>query len=228
MDVQMSLDAKLIKRLQKALSVVDEHGTLGPRLIDDARRLWGRARAFIDMGLVARETLETDALELAAYALQLPLTRARTLSTGRPTRSTLRERAEEAAEMLLSVAGDQTDEELLDRSTRLLQEMPHRSPMLDEAKLLADALTLEDFGVVGLIAQAVQAGRQGEGLLQIARGAQKREQYGFWEARLKDSFHFDAVREIAVRRLEQARQVASVLIDELQEDRAGNEKTRPI
>jgi hypothetical protein len=170
------------------------------------------------MGLVARETLETDALELAAYALQLPLRRARTLSTGKPTRSTLRERAEEAAEMLVSVAGADADEELLDRTTRLLQEMPHRSPMLDEAKLLADALTLEDFGIVGLMAQAAQAGRQGEGLLQVARSLQKREQYGFWEARLKDSFHFAVIRELAIKRLEQTRKVAALFIEQLAED----------
>ena len=216
----MSLDAKLLKRLQKALSVVDERGTVGPRLIDDARRLWDRARRFIAMGLVQRETIEMDALELACYALQLPQRRSKTLSTGRQARSTLRERTEESAELLVGLIGGDADESLLDRTTRVLHEMPHRSPVLDEAKLLADALNLEDFGLAGMIAIAIQAGRQGEGLTQIVRGIQKREQYGYWEARLKDGFHFDPVRHLAAQRLEESRKWAAALLAEVKENGA--------
>ena len=214
----MSLDAGSIKRLQKALSIVDEHGTVGPRLIDDARRLWSRSRRLIRMGLVPPETLELDAMELASYALQLPNRRGKTLPTGKPGRSTLRERAEEGAEMLVGIAGGDTDEGLLDRTTRVLHEMPHRSPVLDEAKILADALNLEDFGIVGIIAQAIQTARQGEGVTQLSKSMQKREQYGYWEARLKDGFHFEAVRQIAQTRLDRARKVVEALVAELEED----------
>jgi len=214
----MSLDAGSIKRLQKALSIVDEHGTVGPRLIDDARRLWSRSRRLIRMGLVPPETLELDAMELACYALQLPNRRGKTLPTGKPGRSTLRERAEEGAEMLVGIAGGDTEEGLLDRTTRVLHEMPHRSPVLDEAKILADALNLEDFGIVGIIAQAIQTARQGEGVMQLSKSMHKREQYGYWEARLKDGFHFEAVRQIAQARLDRARKVAEALIGELEED----------
>lgn len=214
----MSLDAKLLKRLQKALSIVDDHGTVGPRLMDDARRLWDRVRRFIAMGLVPREALEMDAMELAAYALQLPQRRGKTLSTGKPTRATLKERTEEAAELLVGLIGVEADEGLIDRTTRILHEMPHRSPMFDEAKLMADALNLDDFGLTGLMNQVLQAARQGEGLVQIARGAQKREQYGYWEVRLREGFHFEPVRELAVKRLEHARETVNRLIAELQED----------
>jgi hypothetical protein len=214
----MSLDAKLLKRLQKVLSVVDERGTVGPRLIDDARRLWDRARRFISMGLVPRESLEMDALELACYALQLPQRRGKTLSTGRQARATLRERTEESAELLVGLIAGDADESLLDRTTRVLHEMPHRTPVLDEAKLLADALNLEDFGLAGMIAIAIQAGRQGEGLSQIARGIQKREQYGYWEARIKDGFHFEQVRQLAVQRLEESRKWAAALLAEIKEN----------
>ncbi|HEX4796045.1 MAG TPA: hypothetical protein VH370_19815 [Humisphaera sp.] len=214
----MSLDAGSIKRLQKALSIVDEHGTVGPRLIDDARRLWSRSRRLIRMGLVPQDTLELDAMELACYALQLPNRRGKTLPTGKPGRSTLRERAEEGAEMLVGISGGDTDEGLLDRTTRVLHEMPHRSPVLDEAKILADALNLEDFGIVGIIAQAIQTARQGEGVNQLSKSMQKREQYGYWEARLKDGFHFEAVRQIAQARLDRARKVVEALVAELDED----------
>jgi hypothetical protein len=214
----MPLDAKLRQRLEEALGVVDDRGTAGPRLCDDAKRLWRRVERFIDMNLVGREGLDLDALELACHALQLPLRRSRTHPTGKHQRGTLRERAEEAAELLLGVAGGEADELLLDRAARLLHEMPHRSPMLDEARLLADAVNLDDFGAVGVALQVIQLARQGEGLLQLAEGCEARELYGYWEARLKDGFHFEAVRQIAVRRLENTRAVCGLLSAELRED----------
>ena len=216
MDANMGLDRKLQERLEQALAVVDEHGTTGPRLVDDAVRLWRRAQRFIALNLVA-EGVDVDALELACYAVQLPMRRGRVLPKGRAPRATLRERAEEAAELLLNVAPD-GDEQLLDRATRVLHEMPHRSPMLDEARLLADAVSLDDFGLIGLIGLTVQLVKQGDGVLQVADGMQKRDQYGYWEARLKDGFHFEPVRQIARRRLAAARQAATLLLAELRED----------
>lgn len=217
-DASMPLEAKLRQRLEQALSVVDDHGTAGPRLVDDAARLWKRVQRFVGMNLVA-EGLDLDALELACYAVHLPLRRQRTLPRGRAGKATLRERAEESAELLLSLPTD-AEEDLLDRTTRLLHEMPHRSPMFDEAKLLADAINLDDFGVTGLVQQVIQLARSGDGVLQVADGAEKREQYGYWQARLKDGFHFEPVRQIARRRLDNARHVALLLLQELREDQS--------
>lgn len=212
----MALDASLRERLEQVLTVVDEHGTTGPRLVDDAVRLWRRIGRFLGMNLVT-EGLDADALELACYAIQLPLRRSHTQAGGRPGRITLRERAEESAELLLNVVPD-ADETLLDRATRVLQEMPHRSPMVDEARLLADAINLDDFGVTGLVQQVILLARQGEGVLQLADGLEKREQYGYWDARLKDGFHFDPIRQIARRRLDNARHAALLLLTEIRED----------
>jgi hypothetical protein len=149
--------------------------------------------------------------------MQLPSRRGKTPGKA-ATRSTLRDRAEEAAELLVSIAGPDVDESLLDRATRILQEMPHRSPMLDEAKLLADAVNLEDFGAIGMMVQAIQIARAGEGVTQIAQGCDKREQYGYWDARLKDGFHFEAIRQIALRRLANTRQLCAMLAQELKQD----------
>ena len=55
-------------------------------------------------------------------------------------------------------------------------------------------------------------------MLQVAEGFEKREQYGYWDARLKDGFHFEPVREMAKRRLENARAAARLLLSETQED----------
>lgn len=213
----MPLETKIRDRLARAMETVDEQGTRGPRLTDDARRLWQRVRKFIAMDLAADPDL--SALELACYALQLPMRQAKPPSSGKLGRTNLRERAEQAAELLVSTLGEDADEALLDRATRLLQEAPHRPPIIEDARLLADAINLEDFGVTGLVMQMIQLSRQGDGLLQFIEGCDKREQYGYWEARLKDGFHFEPVRQIARRRLAHARQMASLLAEELKDER---------
>lgn len=219
-ELPMPLGIKLIQRLEKALAVVDEQGTKGPRLREEALRLWQRVQEFQKRGLLGGEA-DNEAMELACYALQLPLRQDKRLPTGKPARAGLRERAEEAAEMLVGLLDDVADESLLDRTTRMLHEMPHRSPVLDESKLLADAVNLDDFGVAGLVGQIIQLAHQGEGLAMLADGLSKREQYGYWDARLRDGFHFGPVRKMAEARLEHIRKFAQLLSTEITEDGAG-------
>src|SRR4051812_15888348 len=138
----MSLDAKLRRRLEQTLRIVDDHGTQGPRLVDDALRLWNRCQRFITMRLAGAEP-DLDALELACFALQLPVRQAKPPTAGKFGRTNLKDRAEQSAELLVSAFDSHVDENLLDRTARLLQEIPHRSPVPDEARLLADAVNLE-------------------------------------------------------------------------------------
>jgi hypothetical protein len=196
--------------------VVDDRDTRGPRLADDAVRLCQRIQKFASMHLVAEPDL--DALELACFAMQFPMRQAKPPTGGKFGRTNLRERAEQAAELLVTLLGEEIDESLLDRATRLLHETPQRSPMVEDARLLADAVNLEDFGVIGLILQTIQLARQGDGIKQVADGAEKRDQYGYWEARLKDGFHFEPIRQIARQRVDHARQVAAMLLEELNQD----------
>jgi hypothetical protein len=213
----MPLKANLRQRLLKVLSTMEDEGTLGPRLMGDAARLWKRIEKFKTMNLIGPE-MDEESLELACYALQLPSRQAGGVISGKLGRTNLRDRCEQAAELLVSLLGDDVDETLLDHTTRLLQEVPHRSPVLDEAKLLADALNLDDFGLTGLIVQTVQMALQGEGVGNLVEAMEKREQYGYWQARLKDGFHFEPIRAIARKRLETTRQVVKMLADELEQD----------
>ena len=212
----MPLDAKLRRRLEKALGAVDDRDTRGPRLVDDAQRLCQRIHKFIAMHLIADPDVE--ALELACYALQLPMRQPRPPTSAKLGRTNLKDRTEQAAELLVTLLDKDVDEGLLDRAARLLHETPHRSPVVEDARLLADAVNLEDFGVIGMVQQIIQLARQGDGVRQIADGAEKREQYGYWDARLKDGFHFEPIRQIARGRVEHARQVAALLAQELQDD----------
>ncbi|MGH7180089.1 MAG: hypothetical protein ACREJC_22115 [Tepidisphaeraceae bacterium] len=211
----MSLDGKVRRRLQQALAVVDEHGTTGPRLVQDAKRVWARVQKLIRMNVLATDP-DIEALELACHAMQLPQKQTR-MAIGKLGRTNLRQRAENAAEMLINVIGEDVDESLLDRTARLLHETPQKQPMLEEARLLADAINLDDFGSVGLLALAMQLSLLGDGPGELADACAKRDEYGYWEARLKDGFHFDVVRKMAQQRLQAAREVTRTLVDELSE-----------
>jgi hypothetical protein len=97
--------------------------------------------------------------------------------------------------------------------------VPQRNPGSNEAKLLADALNLDDFGVTGLVTRIIQLGVQGSGISQVVEAAEKREEYGYWEAPpSKTGFHFEPIRQLARRRLDRARQVHKLLSEELSGD----------
>ena len=215
-----SLDPQIKRRMEKALVVVDEHGTRGTRLLDDADRFCRRLKKFIAAGIVAPET-DSLPLELSCYALQLPLKSNMSTTPGRfggGGRTNLRERAESAAEMLVGLLSDMGHDALCEQTVAILNEVHQRHPSAELPMLLADALNLEDFGVIGLVNQIISISRQGAGVVQVAQGMEKREQYGYWDARLKEGFHFEPMRAIAKKRLDHARKVAGMLMNELRED----------
>jgi hypothetical protein len=210
----MPLDATLTKRMVRALSVLDERGTTGPRLVDDSARLWRRVKKLLSMELVPSQ-IDRDSLELACYALQLPFAYDKSHRNQQTLRTRLKDRATLAVEALPDIfVLTSSDNSLLERTMALLAQMPQRTPKISEAKILADAVNLDDFGVCGLIVQTIQLARQGEGMQQLIDGSEKRELYGYWDARLKDGFHFEQTRRIAQSRLENARAVTKMLTQE--------------
>ncbi len=214
----MPLNEMVRESLRQALNVVERHDVGSARLADDADRLWDRVQSFIAMNLVNPAGVQREALEIACLAVQLPLRQTKTPVTGKLGRTNLRDRAEHAAEMLIGLLQGKMDDAQLDSTARILHEMPQRQPVLDEAKLLADAINLDDFSVTGVINQAVQLGLQGSGVKQLIEGLEKRAQYGYWDARSKEGFHFEPVRQMARKRLEGVRHLAAQLQAEAEED----------
>jgi len=215
----MALDANLQHHLEALLLAGGDGAARPDRLVDDVRRLCARIQCFLAMHLLESEP-DCEALELACYALQLPARRMKALPAARLGPITLRERAEQAADMLPGAVGKHAGEGLLARSQKILRQIPLRSPALPESRLLADALNLDDFGVLGLVVQTMQLARQQAGISQLVDGIEKRRLYGYWEIRLKEGFHFDAVRQLARQRLVHAQATADLLLAELREDQA--------
>lgn len=211
----MALSRSLLRRLHVEVAappVVTAGGVSQPRLVDDAQRLWMRLAGWLDMGLVSDP--DTDALELSCWAVQLPWARG-DLPTGKFGTASMRDRAERAAELLVTDLADVIDEDLLDRSVRILQELHRRPPMIEDAKLLADAVNLDDFGVGGLVQQIGRLASAGDGLAALIDATRARSRYGYWTARLKDDFHFEHPRKLAEIRLASLLEVARMLEEEV-------------
>lgn len=212
----MGLDKHLEQLLQRALTPPGEAAARSSRLVDDAQRLCRRIRRFLALGLTPK-ALDLDALDLACYAIQLPLRQPKAASA-RIGQFPLRERCEQAIELLVALLASHGDGALLENAAHILRELPRKAPAVEEARVLADALNLDDFGMTGLLLQAMHVFKTEGTVGQVADGFEKRELYGYWDARLKDGFHFDPVREMARQRIERARQAAMLLKAELAED----------
>jgi len=213
----MELDDRLNRRFE-ALLARDESDLPTPRLLHDARRLAARARTLAPIAGAGQP--DFLAIDLACLALQLPIRTDAAFQVGKLGQINLRERCEQAAELLVSLMEPHIDADLLDRATRLLTELPQRATRNESARLLADTINLEDFGLTGLLGSAVIAASRGNGVDAIVEGHRKRDAYGYWDARLGDGFHFGPVREIARKRLSAARGVLKLLQDELRDDGA--------
>lgn len=97
----------------------------------------------------------------------------------------------------LSTAGDG---EWVGRVCRIISESDNRSTRLTEAMVLSDARNLEDMGMVGVIQDVRRCLLLGKGTSALLEGWKRKIDYRYWEARFKESFHFEGVRQLAERR----------------------------
>lgn len=83
---------------------------------------------------------------------------------------------------------------------RIIIESESRSAQLIEAQILSDARFLDEIGAVGLLHEFRRYFLQGKGAGALLDGWDRRVEYRYWDARLKEGFHFQTVRQIAQSR----------------------------
>jgi len=130
---------------------------------------------------------------------------------------------DDAAEL----AADQLKELLpaadLELLGKILREHRQRDTQLLEAKLLSDAVALEEFGLVGLWNTWRQFHAAGKTIEQFLKLCKAQHDYAYWESRLRDGFHFETTRRTAKERLGYMRGIYERLQQEqLGEDVGGN------
>ena len=109
---------------------------------------------------------------------------------------------------------DLVSAESLERATAAIESLDHRDIEPVEGQILADAESLDEFGVVSLWAAVRRGAFEGHAVEDFISRWQKKTEYHFWNARLSDAFRFQAVRALAKKRLERLEELMRELKDE--------------
>jgi hypothetical protein len=120
----------------------------------------------------------------------------------RPTTDIQRELA---ADWLEQQAGDVLPPGSLQRAIRAVRECGDRRTDLLECRILADADNLDNIGLQAMALMFRKFMAEGRAVVDLVAAWDRQEEYHYWQARIKECFHFPAVREIAERRYEALR-----------------------
>lgn len=88
----------------------------------------------------------------------------------------------------------------IDKIANIITESENRFSNRTESMILSDARNLDDFGTIGIVNEFRQHARNGRGISDVLGIWQRKIEYGYWQARLKESFRFESVRKIAEQR----------------------------
>ncbi|TWT45336.1 HD domain protein [Phycisphaerae bacterium RAS1] len=145
------------------------------------------------------------ALELAAlfhdagWALQFGQGRVdRWQLLNRPTSDVQRELG---AVVMLERVGDLVPSRTARLAAEAIRQCNDRGATLAEARVLADAESLDEIGLMYLLRQFRFYQADGRSIEQLLTTWQRQREYRYWDARLQDGFRSDAAREIARRRV---------------------------
>ena len=88
----------------------------------------------------------------------------------------------------------------IDKINKIVTESFNRFTDVTEAMILSDGRGLEDLGAAGLLGGLRGQLIGGKSVSNILESWKRKIEYGYWQARLEESFRFAAVRQIAERR----------------------------
>ena len=108
----------------------------------------------------------------------------------------------------------QLSEQKINKISGIILESGNKLTNLNEAKILSDAQNLDDMGIVGIFSLLRNSSLRGKGPLDVLRSWKKKIDYGYFQARLNESFHFESVKGIAEKRFEHTETFMSRLQDE--------------
>ena len=117
----------------------------------------------------------------------------------------------ESARIIAERLAGGVDPGKIDKINRIIAQAMDCHSNMTEAMILSDAMGLDDVGVAGIANSFYRNVSSGGGIGDAAAGWKRRLDYGYWDARLKESFRFDSVRAIAEQRHNLAKQFVDAL-----------------
>ena len=205
-------DLEQITRIaEKVLTSRDgQDGLGGSFLFDLACRLARNCEMIAQLQEVRRFQIDLDCLRIAAMFIDAGVIEsspkkgaARRNATGELTGRALRE----ASVAVVRRELDRTiDSGQCERICNIMVEAESAQTLIVEARILADARNLDEVGAVGLFNELRRGSLEGRGVGDMLRAWQRKSEYGYWSARLRQGFRFESVRRIAESRLGAAEQ----------------------
>jgi len=204
-------DLTVMKEIaEQVLTIPTRKGTPDRYLVDRAHRVLRHCGSLSQLSDVACFQIDRECLDVAALFRDAGFARYAC-------------QEDKAARMVLA---DLTDEDLRDFSAQLVQEMLEellnprqmervcsiiiesgkRETILVEAMILSDARNLDDMGAVGIFNDLRRYVVHGRGVSEAITSWNRKLEYNYWAARLRESFRFESVRNIARKRLDLAEQ----------------------
>lgn len=126
---------------------------------------------------------------------------------------------EQGAQMLIAACQDHLGNDTIKRAAEGIRGMFDRNADRIEAQILTEAETLEEFSIAALWPVIRRGAMEGKGVQAVIDNWERRKEYQFWSARLKDGFRFASVRALAKKRLAQLEH----LMEDLKEQHTGED-----
>jgi hypothetical protein len=110
---------------------------------------------------------------------------------------------EQSAVVLERRLGRLLPPQTLVRAAEAIRTLKDREIESIEGQVVTEADNLDEFGVLSLWTTIRRGTIEGKGVQAVVETWRRRKEYRYWDALLKDSFRFPAVRAVAQTRLEQ-------------------------
>jgi len=94
---------------------------------------------------------------------------------------------------------------------RIIIESGDHFTNMTEAMVLSDARNLDDMGLAGIFYEMRRYAIDGKTVSDVLRNWQRKTDYRYWQARIKESFRFESVRKLAQQRFSAAEYFMSQL-----------------
>ena len=92
----------------------------------------------------------------------------------------------------------------IEKINKIIIESSNKLTEMPEAGILSDARSLDDMGAVGIFNEFRRYVIHGKSVSEAIDNWQRKIDYRYWEAMLKESFRFESIRKIAGRRFHAA------------------------
>ena len=224
-------DLKLISSIAKqSLTIFTSAAEPDTCLWDRTERLVRNVKLICQMPEISKSGVQIDhlCLTVAAYFNYAGLAcHLRTENkTARMAISKISGNGELLVEYSAEVAAEKLDglisEEQIANVSRIIIESCDHFTKKIEAMILSDARNLDDMGAAGIFNQLRKHMAGGRGVSDVLASWQRKVDYQYWQARLRDGFRFNSVRILAEQRLAAAEKFMNQLAvehsaDDLQE-----------